>query len=54
MDVAKGTPSKTVEADDATESISKNSDGCVPKLPHQTTRIHPGIHHVTAWPKKLE
>ena len=24
----------------------------VAKLPHQTTGIHPGIYHVTAWPKK--
>jgi hypothetical protein len=49
-----GTPSKTVEAVDATESIINNSDGCCKATTHQTTEIHPGIYHVTAWPKNLE
>jgi hypothetical protein len=48
-----GTPSKIVEAIDATESIINNSDGCC-KLPYQKAGINPGVYHVTAWPKKLE
>jgi hypothetical protein len=49
-----GTSSKTVEAVDATESIINNSDGCCKATPHQIAGIYPGIHHMTAWPKKLE